>query len=247
VPTFITKIQPREISFLSSHFYWTGPPTDPKVQIDTLLQPNGWFDYNMKRDMEASKASGLPFRNTEGNSCYRGGKDGVSNVYASALWATDYCLQLARWGAVGATFHSGGVANYSPIAGDSARGYEIRPEFCGLLLVSNLQGAKLVESEFKCEGVNANAYAFLAGRKRKVVVVNKDRVQDIDLRIEVQGSAIVSRLSGPSLDSKTGTTLGGALVSGTGTWKPAKGERFQAVSGAVTVPIPAASAAVIEF
>jgi hypothetical protein len=32
---------------------------------------------------------------TQGNTCYRGGKPGVSDVFAAALWSADYSLLLA--------------------------------------------------------------------------------------------------------------------------------------------------------
>ncbi len=39
--------------------------------------------------------SNLPFRLAETNSCYQGGKQGVSNTFASALWGADLMYQLA--------------------------------------------------------------------------------------------------------------------------------------------------------
>jgi hypothetical protein len=46
-------------------------------------------------------------RMTEGNTCYRGGKPGVSDVFASALWAADYSLLLASNNYSGVNLHGG--------------------------------------------------------------------------------------------------------------------------------------------
>jgi hypothetical protein len=46
-------------------------------------------------------------RMTEGNTCYRGGKPGVSDVFAAALWAADYSLLLASNNYSGINLHGG--------------------------------------------------------------------------------------------------------------------------------------------
>jgi hypothetical protein len=44
---------------------------------------------------------------TEGNTCYRGGKPGVSDVFAAALWSADYSLLLASNNYSGVNLHGG--------------------------------------------------------------------------------------------------------------------------------------------
>ena len=89
----------------------------------------------------------------EGNSCFRGGKPGMSNALAGALWGMDYMLEMATLGCSGINFHGGsgnvismslgnklpGARNardleiarlgsfYSPIAGNREVGYTARP------------------------------------------------------------------------------------------------------------------------
>jgi hypothetical protein len=55
----------------------------------------------------AAKKMGVGVRMTEGNTCYRGGKPGVSDVFAAALWAADYALLLASNGYSGVNLHGG--------------------------------------------------------------------------------------------------------------------------------------------
>jgi hypothetical protein len=50
---------------------------------------------------------GVRVRMTEGNTCYRGGKPGVSDVFAAALWAADYSLLLASNNYSGINLHGG--------------------------------------------------------------------------------------------------------------------------------------------
>jgi hypothetical protein len=50
---------------------------------------------------------GARVRMTEGNTCYRGGKPGVSDVFAAALWAADYSLLLASNNYTGINLHGG--------------------------------------------------------------------------------------------------------------------------------------------
>jgi hypothetical protein len=63
----------------------------------------------------------------------------------------------------------------------------------------------------------------------------------------VPGSrAAVIRLSGPSVDAKSGITLGGAEVTPTGTWKPRKPEVLPVRRGQIEITLPAATAAVVS-
>lgn len=99
---------PPHITTLSHHYYFGGPATNPKVNIHALLTDT----HKMKEDgavatAAAAKIPGARVRMTEGNTCYRGGKPGVSDVFAAALWAADYALYLASIGYSGLNLHGG--------------------------------------------------------------------------------------------------------------------------------------------
>ena len=55
----------------------------------------------------AADKMGARVRMTEGNTCYRGGKPGVSDVFAAALWSADYSLLLASNNYSGVNLHGG--------------------------------------------------------------------------------------------------------------------------------------------
>jgi hypothetical protein len=95
------------VTTLSHHYYWSGPPSNPNANIQRLLQP----DPVVTRKAEISRAAATrmhtAYRMTEGNTVYRGGKYGLSDVFASALWAADYLLTLMTLGYSGVNLHGG--------------------------------------------------------------------------------------------------------------------------------------------
>jgi hypothetical protein len=95
------------VTTLSHHHYWNGPPSNPKATISLLMQP----DAAALRDGELTRAAaakmGTAYRMTEGNTVFRGGKSGLSDVFAAALWAADYLLTLMHLGYSGVNLHGG--------------------------------------------------------------------------------------------------------------------------------------------
>jgi hypothetical protein len=76
------------------HYYFRGPATNPDVNIPNLLKPATMQKVQTTASLATAAAGkiGARVRMTEGNTCYRGGKPGVSDVFAAALWAADYSL-----------------------------------------------------------------------------------------------------------------------------------------------------------
>jgi hypothetical protein len=92
---------------VTGHYYAEGPPDNPKVNILRLLRNNPGVVRRTQAISEAAAKDNLLYRMTEGNSCYRGGKPGMSDAFASALWAGDYMLALASAGCAGVNLHGG--------------------------------------------------------------------------------------------------------------------------------------------
>jgi hypothetical protein len=65
---------------------------------------------------------GARVRMTEGNTCYRGGKPGVSDVFAAALWAADYSMLLASNDYSGVNLHGGTGKSVANSVGGSLPG-----------------------------------------------------------------------------------------------------------------------------
>lgn len=96
-----------KITTLSHHYYVGGPATNPNVNIPNMLKPSDSVNKDAEKATAAAKKMGVRVRMTEGNTCYRGGKPGVSDVFASALWSADYALTLASHGYSGINLHGG--------------------------------------------------------------------------------------------------------------------------------------------
>lgn len=100
---------PPHVTTLTHHYYFGGPATNPEVNIPNLLKPATMARVQKTADIATAAANkmGVRVRMTEGNTCYRGGKPGVSDVFAAALWSADYSLLLASNNYSGVNLHGG--------------------------------------------------------------------------------------------------------------------------------------------
>jgi hypothetical protein len=192
---------------LSSHYYAMGPAKDPAMNAERLLGPSAGLEKQIAAAGRAvADSDGLGFRMTEGNSCFGGGKPGVSDALASALWAMDYMLYVASKGYVGVNLHGGGDGYYTPIETLDAQVSTPRPEYWGMQLANRFAGYELLQCELE---TSANVTAFLGRRDKavQVAMINKGaaavRVKLADGLPEGKPrEALV--LSGPSLAATTG-------------------------------------------
>jgi len=95
------------VTMLSHHYYWNGPPSNPKATVPLLLQAAPAVAEKGEIARAAAAKMGCGYRMTEGNTVFRGGKYGLSDVFASALWAADYLLTLMSLGYSGVNLHGG--------------------------------------------------------------------------------------------------------------------------------------------
>ena len=196
---------------------------------------------------------GLPFRLAETNSCYRGGKPGVSDTFASALWGADLMYQLASAGGMGINFHGGGYGWYTPIAGTQEDGFLARPIYYGMLLFAQAGPGQLIESDL--DGLDQapllTAYGIRSDSGEiKVALFNKNSDSAIRLTIDAgqrTQHASVLRLHAPRIDDTTDTTFGGAVVGANGGWTAAKTEPASMQNGFAMVELPAASGALVTL
>jgi len=250
VKQFLREV-PKEIVLATSHYYPEGPPSDPRMNIDLLLHPGDRFDSSCRDALNSAKAAGLPFRMAEGNSCYNAGKPGVSDTFASALWAGDYCLQMASLGCVGVNLHGGANGFYSPIVGSIGSGFVVRPEYYGLMLAQQFTERTLHRTTLEAQGANLTAYAAGGdGGRSLIAIFNKD-ARDVEVILsEPAGGfkrAAVERLAAPAIDSKEGVTFAGAAVGSDGQYHPQADERLSAHRGKLSVRVPAYSAALLRL
>jgi len=241
-----------DVKFISSHYYAEGPPTDPSMTIERLMKPNPRLLGETAGLKQVEADTGLPFRLTETNSCYQGGKQGVSDTFAAALWAGDLMYQQAAAGSTGINFHGGGYGWYTPVAGTPEDGFIARPEYYGMLLFAQagagqLLGAKLTDNS-AAPLLTAYALRGTDGRTR-IALFNKNLDADVEVAISgvASPSGTVLRLEAPRADDTTDVTFGGAPVGASGSWSPLVQEYVPGHSGQFVLHMRKASGALLEF
>ena len=114
---------------------------------------------------------------TETNSTVCAGTPGVSDTFASALWALDYSLLIAQQGIVSADFMGGtnaaGCDPYTPLC-PTTGGLAARPIYYGML-ATELVGTGRFAALDNPDAAGARAYAVRDGHRLTVVL---DDVQD---------------------------------------------------------------------
>ena len=202
----VKKSAVADVVLLTWHYYAMGPAGAKGVTLDKLLSPDPKLARALQIAQQASGAAGIPFRMTEGNSCWNGGQPGVSDTLASALWAADVMLRFAAAGSAGINFHGGGNGYYTPISGSIAAGFHRRPEFFGMELAKRFVGATIDQSNLACENDRVRAYAGRKAGKQMVIAINKtDR--PVAMQTPMHRAAEQWLLAGPAIDAKQGVTL----------------------------------------
>jgi Glycosyl hydrolase family 79 C-terminal beta domain len=195
--------------------------------------------------------AGLPLRLTELNSVNCGGRSGVSNAFATALWAPDALFALLRAGVDGVNIHVRADTINAPFA-LTPKGLDARPLLYGLILFARALGphAQLVEvSARHPRSLNLGVWAVRVGRDTlHIVLIDKGRRPvRATLRLPAVGAASVQRLTAPSAASEDGVTLNGQQLDGQGRWEGvAVHQTITPVRGRYTVDVRRQSAALIS-
>ncbi len=249
---------------LTGHHYPLGcAQKNPKPSITSLLSPpvrrkevNSLAIYT-----RIARAANLPFRMDETNSVSCGGVAGISNTFASALWATGYLAQVMASGAVGVNLH-GNVANckgYSPVCAPGVQELSTgqltaQPVWYALLMARELVGTRPLPAVVRLRPTTANvvvaAFSAPNGGLRFSIVDDEPLGKgSVTVRLRVPGGYVAGStlsLTGPSLDALSGTALGEAEVAADGTWHAERYGRVRARSGVIAVSVPAASATLVS-
>ncbi|RQR38054.1 hypothetical protein DIE23_03855 [Burkholderia sp. Bp9143] len=87
-----------------------------------------------------AQKAGVPFRMDEANSYFYSTKPaGVSDVFASALWAIDFIFTHAQYGASGLNFHNNGsLESDTAIADSQGDVTAVQPVYYALRLFSQI-------------------------------------------------------------------------------------------------------------
>jgi hypothetical protein len=255
------RLHPAE---LTAHHYPLGCRQVPAPTIEALLSPHtrGLEAVSVRRFMAVSHASAIPFRLDEANTVSCGGARGISDTFASALWATDYIARAMAAGMAGINLH-GNPANcvgYTPLCAPTPerllRGaLRAQPEWYALLLDRALIGDRPVRAIVSEQGRgNLDLAALQSGDGRlHVVVVDDDPPEDPPTVVSLHvgrrfGAASLLALTAPSPAAGSGVKLGGRTVAGDGRWhQPAAVPQSPNHGGTVKVQLPPSSAMLITL
>ena len=240
---------------LTHHYYREGQ--NPSSSIEKLLGVDPKLQAQLTALKAASQACGAPYRICEVNSFSGGGRPGVSDTMAGALWALDYMFTLAANGCAGVNMETGVnhldfISSYSPIGDDEHGHYSAKPEYYGMLAFSLAGKGQLLAVETSANSLDIKAYATqLVKTSLTLTLINKGAAAatsacNFGEHVKAKQASLV-RLASPAIDAKTGITLGGAEVTPGGTWKAAKSEPVRVRSGQLTVTLPPFSAAVVQL
>jgi len=198
-----------DIVMLTGHYYAMGPAGSPEATLDQLKLPEAktatfkQAGYAVVED--ARRVAGLPYRMSEGNSCWDGGKLGVSDVHAASAWGANRMLDWARRGWIGVNWHGGGYGNYSPIVGTPSKGFSRRPLYFGTQFAQLLDGATFLETGAVPDPY-LGYYALRQNGRDRIALINQGD-GPVTVELPALPEARVVMLTGPSAAAKDATTL----------------------------------------
>jgi hypothetical protein len=252
MPLFMADFKDR-IVLSTSHVYpLSAKETDPAAKRFTSIEKllGAKFDDDWLPKLQISKAAGIPYRIGECNTASSGGKRGVSDAFASALWLIDFMFDVAKNGGDGINLHGGfNPGNYAPMYFDrKTEAFAPAAIYYGLLFFRHAAQGQLVRTECKTTA-NVMAHATLASDQRlRVSLINKDLFQPALVRLQT-GRQIkkgyVLHLRAPAADATQDITFAGAAVAMDGTWSPKESESLSCEKEEATVTLPPASAALV--
>jgi hypothetical protein len=195
----------------------------------------------------------MDYRMGEMSSVSCGGADGVSNVYAAALWCADIAFQLAAAGLDGLNFHT--PAYYAVFTLDPSGAPVVKPPYYGMRFFSlaTASHGRLLPVVVKTP-VRVHAWATLGDDGAvRVALINLDKARDTVISLGVPGrseAATLVRMKAPSLKARDGLTLGGQTWDGSIDGLPlgtAVSEPVVYDNGDYKVPLPALEAVVVTL
>jgi hypothetical protein len=232
----------------------TSYPSIPNLLADSS---SSGLARGLTQYVAVAHARHRPFRLTELNSASCEGTAGVSDTFASALWALDALFNLEGAGVDGVNFHMLPGSHYELFSpSQSSPGQwqaAVHPEYYGLLMFTRgfPAGARRLKVGAPSGPVKVWATQDGAGTVR-VTVINKDTANAHTVVVSVPGparTASLQTLQAPGASSTSGVTLGGQSFgdeTSTGTLPgPPQTSPLAPGPSGYTIQVPAASATLL--
>jgi hypothetical protein len=222
-------------------------PTIPRLLSEAAT---AGMAASLRPAIELAHRAGYPFRLTELNSVTCGGLPGVSDTFATALWAPDALFELLRAGVDGVNIHVRVYAINAAFALPN-RGLVARPLLYGLAVFTRMLGpdARLVRLRVHDPAsIDLKAWAVqVQGHALHVLLINKStRSVRAALMLPAAGIATVQRLLAPSAAARSGETLNGQQLGPDDHWHGRSGrETIEPGPHGYELTVPSISAALV--
>ena len=253
------EVLSQEPALLTGHHYPLGCSQKPTIQ--RLLEPamRGREAQSLETYLSIARPPGIPLRIDEANSVSCGGVSGISDTFASALWATGYVAQAMAAGTAGLNLHGHptNCSGYSPLcapdpAALTSGRLRAQPDWYALLLTRTLIGYRPVPTTITSAGTPDIAAAGFTGANHtlKLLVSDDDPPGSAPLALSVgvgtgYGVAKALRLTAASPSATDGVRLGGRAVAAAGSFGEPAGESVPVHAGVVTLRVAPSSAALV--
>ena len=241
------------------------PPTSPQYPTGPHLlsrYSTAGLAGSLRRWLGIAHHQHRQLRVDELNSVACRGKRGISDTFASSLWATDALFSLLHAGVDGVNVHTLPEASYELFQFSHTRGQWggwVRPVYYGLQLFAEAAppGSRLLRLAGVGDGSSVLSAWATRGTDRidRVVLIDKDPSHGVTVALRppaaTPGGATLERMRAPSVHSRLNVTLGGRTYGPTTT----TGQLAPAITQALTpdargnyrVTVPAASAALVTL
>lgn len=218
----------RQLGMITAHRYLytacavPGSPSYPTIERLLSDRASAGLAHSLAQVIADAHRAGLPFRLTEVNSVTCGGIRGVSNTFATALWAPDTLFELVRAGVNGVNVHVHAASINAAFTFDR-RGLVPRPLLYGMIMFARTLGTdpRLLPVDVRNRRrlhVKVWAVAVAGGGLHLLVLDKGSRAARVVLRIPPNGPAAVQRLLSPSVASHSGVKLAGQSLDARGGW-----------------------------
>jgi len=244
-------VEHNKVNLIDAHYYLEGPATSTYINYHDLLNTDFGLPIFLQGLKSASSKYGLPYRVTECNNIWGGGKPGTSDVFASALWGLDFMWTVAENNGQGINFHDGEGIFYSPLT-MSAGVAVVHPEYYAMLAFSYAgSGGTIIPIKMGNTGFSVSAFACVkADKSYSITLINKEENTNIAFDIQLSSSASsiqVARLKAPSATSSDKVTFAGTAVNADGTFTPVAITPQTINQKDFKINVPGGSAAVVTI
>lgn len=244
------------IALLTTHEYPLSVCNGQHPTITQLLSTSSERHEAAAADsaVTAARLLGVPASIDETNSAICWGAPGVSNTYASSLWALNYGLLLAQHGVASANFQTriSGCTPYLPLC-TAARSTQLfaRPELYGLLAL-RLMGTGAFLKVVGPHSAGLRVYAVRNGLRRvSIALDNLGPALTVSIRVPGQHltsarATVLRTSSSRGLAATTRITLGDRRVGADARFQTPRYTRVAVAGSVVTIHLAAHTAAIVK-